>query len=188
MQGETSKGRPRKIRKKRTFGNRSHTVMKDLTFYSGKMPYDHPLSEKSNNGMRVSLDHLTFNQIKLERIRQERKIDTVQKKLKILKHNFDYVDNKLNFKLKNSLTTIHSKKQLVKEGSLMNKDVPANSTQKEHKRASTRMNSTEKNSVAPISIECINEFPTSEKLHTRNASQKHKQRIKCNPLMHFEQK
>lgn len=86
-----------KHKKRRIFQNlRSQTVIKDVPYSMDRMIYHLPLSDKNKN--RNSLDHLTFNQIKLERIKQERKNDVVQKRLRILKHNHDYIDNKLDFK------------------------------------------------------------------------------------------
>lgn len=91
------KAKPKR-RRKQTVNMRSHTAIKDMPYSIDKSFYAHPLSEKAHHKNRMSLDHLTFNQIKLERIKQERKIDTVQKKLKILKHNHEYIDNRLDFK------------------------------------------------------------------------------------------
>lgn len=57
---------------------RSDTATKELSYSSAKFPYDHPLGDKSDK-LRVSMDHLTFKQIKIERIRQQREVDTAQK-------------------------------------------------------------------------------------------------------------
>ena len=102
--------------------------------------------------LRSSLDNLTFNQIKLERIKQDRKIDTAQKKLQVLKHNHDYMYNKLDFKIKTSLTTMNSKKTLDKSnnetGKLMNIEEDPNMFDNNH------YDTTQEEKEKPQNISC----------------------------------
>ena len=90
MSHTMDKRRVKSKKKKQYFkGLRSYTMIKDMPYWiENAPPYAvQALSDKSSSKHRVSFDHLTFNQIKLERIKQERNVDTVQKNLKILKHN-----------------------------------------------------------------------------------------------------
>ena len=74
---DVNKKRPKTQKDKHR--KRSETATKELSYSSVKFPYDHPLADKASSKLRVSMDHLTFKQIKIERIRQEREVDTAQK-------------------------------------------------------------------------------------------------------------
>lgn len=66
--------------KKKKSSKRINSTVKNNSYLSGRFKSSHPLMRHMRRQIRSSLDHLTFHQIKLERIKQDREIDTAQKR------------------------------------------------------------------------------------------------------------
>ncbi|CAI2363970.1 unnamed protein product [Moneuplotes crassus] len=108
--------RPMTYKKTKRTSKRSHTTLRNLSNFTGRMKSKHPLMRHMRHPLRSSLDHLTFNQIKLERIKQERRIEQAQKRCMALKSNHDYIDNKVDFQIKTSFTSANSTKVGIRLG------------------------------------------------------------------------
>lgn len=90
-------------------------------------------------------------------------------KLRILKYNHEYVDNKLNFKLKTSLSTIHSKRGVKNDGksicsdAVLSKNKEGNSTQEDESYTNNKyMLNRRDNTFSPCSADFESGFKRSK--------------------------